>query len=337
MTSKRRPQWSQDLRVLEVEENHKFTFRQVAISPNGLLLTSTEIDKTIRIWDCASGAELTWIHSHSYYLTFSSDGLRILSLSAESDDLETWDVISGNKINTLHLHFDGIESGVIKESLCWTVSPTDNQVAISVKRGELYIFSMDGTRTQLQGHSKAVCAVAFSEDDSRIVTGSDDRSVRVWNIDSLRCVATTYVDRGHEITQVCITPDGLRVVALVEKSQESRRLWIWDVGSTRGPVSTMKLPRSLWTIPLSVSNITLICSLDTSGALFTAGITSGRRLSRIQRTWTRSDSYRFLNRWAIRHLELCRSHHSYLGHAIRGHRYTFIRRTRGGHLRYGNF
>ena len=63
----------------------------------------------------------------------------------------------------------------------------------------------------LQGHLEAVVAVAFSPDGQRIVTGSGDRTAKVWEAASGRELLTL---KGHTswIRSVAFSPDGQRIV-----------------------------------------------------------------------------------------------------------------------------
>jgi len=66
---------------------------------------------------------------------------------------------------------------------------------------------------QLQGHDGEIHSVAFSADGSKIVSGSDDNTIRVWD-------ASTGVEmlsplRGHDdlITSVAFSADGSKIVS----------------------------------------------------------------------------------------------------------------------------
>ncbi|CUA76357.1 Vegetative incompatibility protein HET-E-1 [Podospora anserina] [Rhizoctonia solani] len=78
----------------------------------------------------------------------------------------------------------------------------------------------------LKGHSKQVTSVAFSPDAQLIVSGSNDRTVRIW---SPPIVASLKSLSGHEkgVTSVAFSPDGLRVAS----GSLDRTIRLWDVSS----------------------------------------------------------------------------------------------------------
>ena len=66
---------------------------------------------------------------------------------------------------------------------------------------------------QLKGHDDHVVSVAFSPDGSKIVSGSFDKTIRVWD-------ASTGVEmlpplRGHDdsVQSVALSPDGSKIVS----------------------------------------------------------------------------------------------------------------------------
>jgi hypothetical protein len=69
-----------------------------------------------------------------------------------------------------------------------------------------------GTRRRLMGHSDAVWAVAFSPDGKTLVSGSSDRTLRVWDVASGQSLRTL---QGHSgaVGAVAFSPDGKSVVS----------------------------------------------------------------------------------------------------------------------------
>lgn len=75
----------------------------------------------------------------------------------------------------------------------------------------------------LRGHERDVTSVAFSRDGTRIVSGSEDNTVKVWDARSGKALLTL---RGHtdNVISVAFSPDDKRVV-----SGSKGILKVWDV------------------------------------------------------------------------------------------------------------
>jgi len=79
----------------------------------------------------------------------------------------------------------------------------------------------------LQGHGDWIRSVAFSPDGSKIISGSDDKTIRVWD-------ASTGVEilpplRGHDsdINSVAFSPDGSKIIS----GSDDRTIRVWDVST----------------------------------------------------------------------------------------------------------
>ena len=72
------------------------------------------------------------------------------------------------------------------------------------------------------GHEDKVRSVAFSSDGQRIVSGSDDRTVRLWNREG-NPIGQPF--RGHEdkVRSVAFSPDGQYIVS--SSDDKTVRLW----------------------------------------------------------------------------------------------------------------
>ena len=81
---------------------------------------------------------------------------------------------------------------------------------------------------RLEGHDLGVLAVALSPDGRRALTGSDDKTARLWDLDS-----GTEIQRleGHDlgVLAVALSPDGRR--ALTGSYDSTARLWDLDGGT----------------------------------------------------------------------------------------------------------
>jgi WD40 repeat protein len=76
----------------------------------------------------------------------------------------------------------------------------------------------------LEGHACGVTACAVTPDGRRVVSASEDKTLKVWNLESGRAVATL---EGHagSVWACAVAPDGRRVVS----ASEDRTLKVWDL------------------------------------------------------------------------------------------------------------
>jgi len=84
----------------------------VAYSPDGKYILSGSKDKTLKLWDAASGKEIRTFTGHSDQISsvaFSPDSKYALSGSWD-DTLKLWDVATGKELRTFQGHADFVES-----------------------------------------------------------------------------------------------------------------------------------------------------------------------------------------------------------------------------------
>ena len=77
-----------------------------------------------------------------------------------------------------------------------------------------------------QGAHGYVCSVAFSPDGKRIVSGSDDKTLKVWDATSGQEMLTL---KGHtgDVMSVAFSPDGKRIVS----GSDDKTLKVWDAAT----------------------------------------------------------------------------------------------------------
>jgi len=90
---------------------HSDEVHGIAVSPDGKRIISGSADKTVKVWDSATGAELMTLHGHNDWISsvaFSPDGKRIISGSGDNT-IKVWNSVTGAELMTLVV---GLESDV---------------------------------------------------------------------------------------------------------------------------------------------------------------------------------------------------------------------------------
>lgn len=98
---------------------------------------------------------------------------------------------------------------------------------------------LDGHRLvrTFEGHSDTVTSVCVTPDGNYLVTGSSDKTSRVWNLHNGELVRTLRGRRSGEVVTVCLTPDGKRVVTTsfgLVTNTDTARVWKLDSGELLG-------------------------------------------------------------------------------------------------------
>ena len=128
-----------------------------------------------------------------------------------------------------------------RESASGQVANGDVEEEALTAVNALLKLSYPGTLT-LEGHDDTVRDVAVSKDGTIVVTGSDDKTVRVWNAKTGEMKIKLGGDRSHrrEVFGVAISPDGKTAVS----SSLDKICKVWDL-TTDGEASKERELRAI--------------------------------------------------------------------------------------------
>jgi len=193
-----------------------------AFSPDGRWIVSADSDRTLKMWEAATGALVRALSSHTRPVSgcaFSPDGLFIVSASWDHT-LKVWEAATGTELHTLCGHSWSVNDCAFSPDGRWIVSASTDWTLTVWK-------ASTGTLVRtLYGHTDQVNGCAFSPDGKWIVSASADRMLKVWE-------AATGTERltlrGHRnsVSACAFSPDGRFIVS----ASYDQTLKVWEAAT----------------------------------------------------------------------------------------------------------
>ncbi len=190
--------------------------------PDGQTVAFTSPDHQIRLWHLDPSRDPSVPRGHAPFeawaVAYSPDG-RTLATSGDDHLIRFWDPDTGAELAPARGH------GSLVTSIAWSPDGTTLASVSMAKNRRVCLWRVaTGTRTDLNGHAGKVRTVAFSPDGRMLATGSDDRTIRLWDT-GLGDQVCELSGHTEAVSAVAFSPDGR---SLATGGWDGRILW-WDL------------------------------------------------------------------------------------------------------------
>ena len=230
-------------KCLKTLEGHQSSVVGLALSPDGEQIASSSFDATIKLWDIQTGNCTRTLQGHEnsvWQIAFSRNGKALASCSYDKT-VKVWDVATGECSQTFQGHTAPIGSLAFSPNEKYLTSGSFDQTI------KLWNLETRECVQTLEGHKGIVLSVNF-HDRSRLAgnpeinlpemmqgidpilfSGSFDETIKLWDIETGRCLQTLRVPRPYEGMNITQTrglsqaeKSTLKALGAIEKDEKYR-------------------------------------------------------------------------------------------------------------------
>ncbi|RWX51380.1 WD40 repeat, partial [Candidatus Electrothrix marina] len=224
--------------------------RIVLFSPDGKRVASASWDHTQRVWDSKTGNVIKILKGHPSGICkifFTADGNKLISYwSNNGHDMEgIWD-ITGAGLSVQRSKWDcgrGINFSPDRSITASIYNVNENHN----DRGVVKVMNnKTGEKINvLDGHKDTVWNISFSSDSKRIVSASEDKTVRIWDVATGK---EQFSLKGHldSVSRAVFSPNG----QMVASASRDKTVRIWNSGTGK-EMNVFIHPDAVYTVAFS--------------------------------------------------------------------------------------
>ena len=176
-------------------------------TPDGTRFVSGHSNERIQIWDVASASgtadtEKDRLQGVVSSISVSSSGRYIASADFGRHEVRVFDSLN-----------DQLAFGPFKARFGFRVvfSPNNDMILASVSGYNVIVRNLaNGNTVSLRGHADSITSITFSPNGRYLASGSYDKKIHVWDIESCR-VALITLFVNSKVLSVAYSPDGKKI------------------------------------------------------------------------------------------------------------------------------
>jgi WD40 repeat protein/tetratricopeptide (TPR) repeat protein len=208
--------------------NHQDSLVSIVFSPDSKMIATASKDDIITLWDI-DGNKLKEINNYgAINLRFSHDGKMIIATN-KNGRIKFYDhngiLLKNSQLTvdyspadftTASFSSDGIQQASV------AISPYDKS-----QGNKVYLSRNDSSNIgeSLTGHSEKINYLSFSHDGKVLASASDDKSIRLWNIDNNSNKFS--IGARNSLSDVRFSPDGKAIIT-TDSDHHQVKLWNSD-------------------------------------------------------------------------------------------------------------
>ncbi|MBW4631602.1 MAG: WD40 repeat domain-containing protein [Iphinoe sp. HA4291-MV1] len=202
----------------------------LAFSPDGQTLVSAGADSTIKLWHVGAQDLIDILHKHNGMVrcvAFTPDG-RMLATGGDDRTIMFWDLMQRQVTSALSLEDTAAHSLALSSDGQTLVTGSYRKIKVwRISQQETSIPFVPELLHSFTGHSHIVRSLSVSADSKILVSGSRDKTIKIWQLENGELLHTLDAHRDG-VYAVALSPDGQIIAS--GSADQTIKLWHLQTG-----------------------------------------------------------------------------------------------------------